>query len=311
MEPAAPRATARSRTAALVSTPIAGIARSFPARLSSLPEQWRDRGRETLFFTTHDEHFDNMAGFLKQNGFNQIIAQDDYPAERVFSILGVPDHDMYDKALTVLDATKAPFFAAMLTGSNHKPHVIPPELKDKFNGPNEKENIVRYADWALGHLLAEASKKPWFENTLFVILADHGQSVGSSPLDQILSYHHMPLIFWAPKLLGPHKAYNTPVSQIDVIPTIAGLVGGPVQNNSIGRDVLSSPRSWAYMVNDNGACVRFADKLECESEEKRMTEYPLEKQSWPVKALNENVWTVVHAELQLTDWLLRQHPLKK
>lgn len=277
--------------------------------LNSLPQQWRELGYETLFFTTHDEHFDNMAGFLRQNGFSRIIAQDDYPPERVFSILGVPDHDMYQKALEVLDSSSMPFFAAMLTGSNHKPHVIPPELKAQFNGPDEKENIVRYADWALGHLLENAAKKTWYSNTLFVVIADHGQSVGSSSLDQILSYHHMPMIFWAPGLLGPPKKIDTPASQVDVIPTIAGLLGGPVQNTSMGRDVLTSPRSWVYMVQDNGACVRFSALLECESEEGKMTRYPLDKSEWMAPPMDATqVWSQVHAELQLVDWLLRQQP---
>lgn len=280
--------------------------------IHSITEQWKNEGRENLFFTTHDEHFDNMAGFLRQNGFSKIIAQDAYPSERVFSILGVPDHDMYQKALQTLDSASAPFFAAMLTGSNHKPHVIPPELKNQFNGPDEKENIVRYADWALGYLIENSKNKIWFKNTLFVVLADHGQSVGASPMDQILSYHHMPLIFWSPTLIDSHKTINTPVSQIDVMPTIAGLVGGPVKNFSMGRDILKKPRPWVYMVQDNGACIRFSDLLECESQEGTITRYAIEKPSWVSAPLDSKLaWPVVHAELQLTDWLLRQLPMVK
>lgn len=280
--------------------------------LDSIPEQWKKLGRETLFFTTHDEHFDNMAGFLRQNGFSQIIAQDAYPSERVFSILGVPDHDMYQKALQVLDSTSAPFFAAMLTGSNHKPHVIPPELRDKFNAQDMEENIVRYSDWALGYLIENAKNKIWFKDTLFVVLADHGHSVGSTPMDQILSYHHMPLIFWSPTLVGTHKKIDTPVSQIDVLPTIAGLVGGPVKNNSMGRDALTQPRPWVYIVKDNGACIRFSSLLECESEEGTITRYPFEKSAWPDPLIDPKfAWPVVHAELQLSDWLLRQLPKAK
>lgn len=277
--------------------------------LDSLPHQWKKNGRETYFFTTHDEHFDNMAGFLRQNGFSHIIAQDDYPRERVFSILGVPDHDMYQKALAVLDRSTLPFFSAMLTGSNHKPHVIPPELVAQFNGPNEKENIVRYSDWALGYFLKEAATKAWFPNTLFVILADHGQSVGTSPLDQIISYHHMPLVFWAPGLLGAHRRIDTPVSQIDVLPTVAGILGGKVRNNSMGRDVLADPRLWVYMVNDFAACVRFTDLLDCESEQGQHSTYSLEESWGRVTVDPAGVWQTVHAELQLSDWVLRQRNL--
>lgn len=284
------------------------LKRDVVPQLDSLPEQWRALGRTTTFFTTHDEHFDNMAGFLRQNGFEHIVAQDDYPQERVFSILGVPDHDMYDRAVEVLGKDGKPFFAALLTGSNHKPHVIPPELKSQFNGPDEEENIVRYADWALGHFVEKAQAKPWFKDTLFVILADHGHAVGNSPVDQILSYHHMPLIFWAPGLVT-HREVHSPALQIDILPTVAGLLGGPVHNNTLGRDVLSLPRDWAYMVNDGGACVRFIDKLECEAEDKRITDYALDVQEWkPVHP--KEAWHEVHAELQLADWVLKTQTLR-
>jgi phosphoglycerol transferase MdoB-like AlkP superfamily enzyme len=274
--------------------------------LDAWPDQWRRAGRRTFFFTTHDEEFDNMAGFLRQNGFETIVAQSDYPSERVFSILGVPDHDMYDKAIATFDSVQGPFFAALLTGSNHKPHVIPPELKAQFDGPDEKENIVRYSDWAVGHFLTESAKRPWFKNTLFVFLADHGQAVGSTPLDQVMSYHHMPLIFWGPNLLGEHRLITTPVGQTDVLPTLAGIISGVGRNNSLGRDVLAHPRPWVYMVRDDSACVRFSNALECESPEGVRTRFELPQADWQTGPLeSKEVWREVHAHLQLADWVLR------
>ena len=288
-------------------SPYAGhpLKRDVIPQLDAWPDQWRRQGRHTYFFTTHDEEFDNMAGFLRQNGFTTIVAQSDYPTERVFSILGVPDHDMYERAVEEFGKRPGPFFAALLTGSNHKPYVIPPEHRARFNSGNEKEDIVRYSDWAVGHFLAKAAEKPWFRNTLFVFLADHGQSVGDSALEQMLAYHHMPLIFWGPALLGAHRKIDRPVGQIDILPTIAGLIGGGGRNNSLGRDVLAHPRDWVYMVRDDAACVRWSALMECETPEGVRTRFELPA-VWPAPPPDSaGAWREVHAHLQLADWVLR------
>ncbi len=288
-------------------SPYAGhpLKRDVIPQLDAWPDQWRRQGRQTYFFTTHDEEFDNMAGFLRQNGFSTIIAQSDYPSERVFSILGVPDHDMYERAVVEFGKKPGPFFAALLSGSNHRPYVIPPERRSQFASGDEKEDIVRYSDWAVGHFLELASKEPWFKKTLFVILADHGQAVGESALDQMLAYHHMPLIFWAPDLLGPPRRIDRPAGQTDVLPTVAGLLGGGGRNNSLGRDVLTHPRDWVYLVRDDSACVRWSALLVCETPEGVRTRYDLPP-AWPATKPDEDgAWKEVHAHLQLADWVLR------
>ncbi len=277
-------------------------------QLDSAANQLKARGYRTLFFTTHDEEFDNMAGFLRQNGYGRVVAQDDYPSDRVFSILGVPDHDMYLKAVEVLDGESAhgPFFAALLSGSNHRPYVIPPELRERFAAKDEKENIVRYSDWAVGAFIEAARTRPWFKDTLFVFLADHGQSVGTSPLDQILSYHHMPLVFWSPTLVPSPQTVPSPVAQIDVLPTALGYLRLAYQNATLGRDVLKQPRPWVYVVRDNAACALTPRLLECEAQDGSMSRFPLGKAEWEaLEPMPAALWRQIHAELQLADGVLR------
>jgi phosphoglycerol transferase MdoB-like AlkP superfamily enzyme len=278
-------------------------------QLNAFSSQMAQKGVQTFFFTTHDDQFDNMAGFVRQNGFNRVVSLDDYPSERVFSILGVPDHDMFHASLPILSEAdkQGRFFVAMLTGSNHKPHIIPPELKSKFNLKDEKENIVRYADWAIGDFIEQASKQEWFNRTLFVFFADHGQAVGAKKFDQILSYHHVPFIIWNPKLIKPQKVLS-PVMQVDVMPTLMGLLGGDWLNSTLGSDVLKSPRDWVYVGRDVTTCLVTANGLDCETQDRDHTTQKFSRPQWPTKnkTSQEYKWDIIHAELQLSDRVLRE-----
>jgi phosphoglycerol transferase MdoB-like AlkP superfamily enzyme len=280
--------------------------------LNSFATQMHKKNIHTLFFTTHDDQFDNMAGFVRQNGFKQIIHQGDYPPERVMSILGVPDHDMFHYALPVLaQADKGSrFFAAMLTGSNHKPHIIPPELKAKFNSPDEKENIVRYSDWALGDFLERARLEPWGQRTIFAFIADHGQAVGTDRLDQILSYHHVPFIVWGPGLIKP-QTVTTPVMQVDVMPTLMGLVGGEWLNTTLGENALQKPRDWIYVGRDVTTCLMIATELHCETQDRDHSIMKFPKPFWAESSETSKVnkWDIIHAELQMSDSVLRDRKL--
>lgn len=278
--------------------------------LNSFATQMLQKNIHTLFFTTHDDQFDNMAGFVRQNGYKEIIHQADYPPERVMSILGVPDHDMFHHSLPVLKRAdeKGRFFAAMLTGSNHKPHIIPPEMRSQFNSPSEKENIVRYSDWAIGDFLERARKEPWGQRTVFAFIADHGQGVGTDRLDQILSYHHVPFIIWAPGLV-PHQTIEAPVMQVDVLPTLMGLWGGQWTNTTLGTDVIRQPREWVYVGRDETTCLISSTELDCETQDKHHTLHQFKKPFWTPRQPQDKpaMWNVIHGELQISDSVLRDH----
>ncbi|MCB9194173.1 MAG: LTA synthase family protein, partial [Flavobacteriales bacterium] len=155
---------------------------SFPALFDQRPmEIWRDKphrglarelgdhGYRSIFFTTHDPQFDNMAGFLRSHGFGQIVAQDDYPSEWVVSTNGVPDHRMFEFALPRLDdlAREGPFLAVLLTTSDHKPYLVPDDLwyTPRADLPIT-ERIVEYCDRAIGHFLDGAARYDWYRRTL-------------------------------------------------------------------------------------------------------------------------------------------------
>ena len=136
---------------------------------------------------------------------------------------GVQDDFLYDYAIPVLNqraATGEPFFATLLSISNHPPYVIPPFFHPKTSEPETQ--IVEYADWALRKFFEEARKQPWFDNTIFVLEGDHGKLVGDAECELPESYNHIPLMIYSSRIQPEEK--TTFGGQVDIQPTILGLL---------------------------------------------------------------------------------------
>ena len=207
-------------------------------------------GYQTAYFTTHDKEFDNVAGFLSQNGVERIISQADYPISEVKTTLGVPDDYMFRFAMPVFDemaGNDRPFFAVMMTASDHGPYYIP-----EYFEPCSEEvryQITEYADWSLRRFVEMASEKPWFDNTLFVFVADHGAALDTD-YSIPLSYFHTPLVFYMPKKMQP-IVNESIASQMDIFPTVMGILGKSYVNNSFGIDLQRVSRRYAYFMGDD------------------------------------------------------------
>ncbi|MBI2281970.1 MAG: sulfatase-like hydrolase/transferase [Bacteroidetes bacterium] len=211
----------------------------------------KKHGYSTVYFTTHDDQFDNVGGFLRGNDYEQVISQQDYPSEKVESTLGVPDDYLFEFAvpkLNELHRKNKPFFAAMMTASDHGPYVIPEYFTPKSK--EEKKQIVEYADWSIKKLITLAQQQPWFDNTLFVFIADHGAFMDAK-FDVPLSYNHVPLIIYAPALIKTPKAFKNFGGQLDVFPTLMNLVSLPYTNYTLGVDLFTHRRPYAYFCNDD------------------------------------------------------------
>jgi phosphoglycerol transferase MdoB-like AlkP superfamily enzyme len=212
-----------------------------------------DNGYTTAFFCTHDAQFDNMAGFLGNNGYRHIVSQADYPPDKVLSTLGVPDDYMFQHAVPLLNQwheSGRPFYAAFLTSSNHGPIVIPPWAGKRFSGATPEQQILQYSDWALSKFISDCSREAWFGNTIFALVADHGGSI--DPIcDLPLSLNHTPFIIFAPGIIKKPQFVKTPGCQIDAGPTILGLLDVPYVNNTLGVDLIKQPRPFAYFCADD------------------------------------------------------------
>ena len=196
-------------------------------------------GYSTSFLYGGYGYFDNMNTFFEGNGY-EVVDRTAMPKARFENIWGVSDEDLFDAALNHFDEkakSGRPFFAQIMTTSNHKPFTFRPGIPGIPERGGGREAGVRYADFALDYFLKEARRHSWFDNTLFVIVADHGARVYGKSQIPIRSYE-IPCLIWAPKHVKP-AAIDELASQIDLAPTVLGLLGLPYQAPFFGRDILA------------------------------------------------------------------------
>jgi phosphoglycerol transferase MdoB-like AlkP superfamily enzyme len=208
---------------------------------------------QTCYFTTHDDQFDGVAGFLQHNDYEKIISQKDYPTEKVLSTLGVADDYMFETSIAYLNEManqQKPFMATYMTASDHGPYMIPSYYERKYPAGQEDQEAIGYADWSIGRFLESASKQVWFDHTIFIFIADHGSSSLDGTYELSYTANHVPLIIYAPKLIQ-RQQLNQMGCQIDVFPTIMGLTGLSYVNNTLGVDLLHEKRPYAYFSADD------------------------------------------------------------
>ncbi len=206
---------------------------------SGLASILRRRGYRTRFYVPHDPHFDNTQGFVIANGFETLISKEDYPADSVISSLGVPDGVMFQRALQDFDEIEKPFFAMILTGSNHYPYICPdrPYPRVPEEDPNAKQfNAFRYADWALGRFYDGIRAADWGDSTLVVIFGDTGLN-WHPKLELDFSLYHIPLLLLCPGVIRPGRSDRVG-SQKDIVATVMDILGGEWINNTLGESLL-------------------------------------------------------------------------
>ena len=218
--------------------------------LFSIASILKKKNYQPYFIYGGDGYFDNMNNFFGGQGFDIVdrnrgnALSDDIKTKR-FQIpdqevsfenaWGICDEDLYRQSIKYADKnSKAgkPFFEFVMTTSNHKPYTFP---KGKIDLPQGDRNAaVKYTDYALGKFLAEAKTKPWFQNTVFVIVADHcANSAGKWEIN--IKNHHVPVIIYNLKL-QPEKLTRL-TSQIDVMPTLFGYLGWNYNSSLYGKDI--------------------------------------------------------------------------
>ena len=218
-------------------------------RVYGLPQALSEAGYSTTFFVAHEADFDNLLGFMTLNGMQRVVEKKDYPEEEYVNTWGPPDHVLFDHVLEHCDsmAAKGPFFAGVMTISDHGPYVIPKGIDHRFKHKEIDKQVVEYADWAIGRFMRMAAQKPWFGKTLFVFVADHGAAMDKS-YDMPLSYNHVPLLFFG----GMTPAFSQGiVAQIDIAPTILGWLGLDGADRMLGLDATRYSRQMAYFCADD------------------------------------------------------------
>lgn len=208
--------------------------------LFSIGHVFREKGYDTRYIYGGYGYFDNMNHFFSSNGF-EVVDRTSMGADEVHfsNIWGVADEDLFARALREADKSHdagKPFFNLVMTTSNHRPFTYP-EGRIDIPSHTGREGGVKYTDYAIGRLIAEARRKPWFKDTVFVIVADHcASSAGKTDLP--VQRYKIPMLVYAPAHIRP-GIVNTLASQMDVAPTLLGLLRFDYRSKFIGRDILT------------------------------------------------------------------------
>ncbi len=209
---------------------------------------FKNQGYAVNFLFGGYSYFDNLQNYFHGNGYN-IVDQGNLKSNEIsFSnIWGVADEDILIKSLELADQNykegKA-FFSLIMTTSNHRPYTFPEGRIDLPSGGG-RSAAVKYTDYAIGKFLELAKTHPWFDNTIFVITSDHcASSAGKTDLP--VNKYHIPLLIYAPNILKPQIVDNL-ASQIDIAPTILGLLNFSYNSKFFGQDILNMPANRAFI----------------------------------------------------------------
>lgn len=205
--------------------------------LETLGAVLADHGYVNRFMYGGYARFDNMDAYFAGNHY-QPIDRNQFPERhRGFgNIWGLADEHLYDYAMEQMDrdaASGKPFLMHLMTTSNHTPFTFP---EGRIDLKRSRQGAVKYSDYAVGRFIEQARSKPWFKDTVFVLVADHcASSKGRTSLPP--ENYHIPAIVYSPAHLAPHTDTRL-ASQIDLVPTVLDLLGLPEHTRFMGRSVL-------------------------------------------------------------------------
>jgi phosphoglycerol transferase MdoB-like AlkP superfamily enzyme len=297
--------------------------------LFTIGEVFKQEGYTRNFFYGGDGYFDNMNTFFGGNGFNIIdrgrgflldakikttrtnIDDDEVTFENAW---GICDEDLYNKVIKEADLAHAknkPFFDFVMTTSNHRPYTYP-EGKIDLKPSKLRENVIKYADYAIGDFIEKAKQKPWFKNTVFIIMADHcAFSAGRWALD-VKNYHIPALIYNLPNTAN--QKVDQLCSQIDMFPTLFSALNWDYNSNLFGKDVLNmQPEDErAFIGNYRKLGFLQNNKLMVLSEQKQTNYYQYNKADNSLKAIpmDENVLKETTSFYQAADYLYHNRGLQ-
>ena len=218
---------------------------------------FKSKGYSVKYLYGGYSYFDNMKDFFGGNGYD-IIDRDNFTPEEITfaNIWGVSDEDMARKAIKEMNAqakTGKPFFNHWMTVSNHRPFTYPEGRIDIPGTAKSRQGGVKYTDYALKLFFELAKKESWFKDTVFVIVADHcASSAGRTELP--LDRYRIPCLIYADFLEA--KRVDTLASQIDVMPTVMGLLNFSYESKFLGQDIFSgfyfNPRAYIATYRELG-----------------------------------------------------------
>jgi phosphoglycerol transferase MdoB-like AlkP superfamily enzyme len=235
---------------------------------------------EKHYFLGGDAQFSNFEGLLNNiDGLQMHTGK--RPGVPEVNVWGIGDKDLLLEAHEVFSKKDKPFFAYIQTSGNHRPYnktipatdtdfvkvFVPEEELKRYGFESIDEfNCFRYSDYCIRKFIEAAQKERYFQNTIFVFVGDHGLAGNAEAMypavwtEQRLTDEHVPLLFYAPDLLTPQRRSEV-VSQIDILPTIAGMLHQSYVNTTLGRDLLDPAKknNYAFVTNTADAIGMVTD----------------------------------------------------
>ena len=218
---------------------------------------FKSKGYDVKFLYGGYSYFDNMEDFYEGNGYEIVDRNDFTPEEITFAnVWGVSDEDMAKKAIEVMNQeakSGKPFFNHWMTVSNHRPFTYPEGRIDIPGTAKSRDGGVKYTDYSLRKIFEMAKKQDWYKNTIFIIVADHcASSAGKTELP--LDKYRIPGMIFSEGFIAPRQ-FNQLMSQIDIMPTLFGLLNFKYQSKFLGQDVFSGsfqPKAYVATYQDLG-----------------------------------------------------------
>lgn len=229
----------------------------------------KNEGYQNSFIYGGESHFDNMRSFFLGNGYTKIIDINNYDNPIFTGSWGVSDEDLFNKALETFDEMhrqQQPFYSLVFTSSNHDPY----EIKESFShNVRNRETAIKYADYALGKFYDEVKTKPYFNDTIFLVIADHDARAWGSELVPV-NHFHIPAVLFGAGI--EHKTESHVVSQIDIPKTMMSLAGIKADVPTVGYDLTQLPdgfkgkallqfyQNFCYLEDDGSAVMILPDQ---------------------------------------------------
>jgi phosphoglycerol transferase MdoB-like AlkP superfamily enzyme len=237
------------------------VARDRSEDVETIGKVLKRDGYQSVFLYGGNSLFDGMGRFLKNNGWDRCIEEKDFTDPVFTTAWGVSNEDLYGRALRemrALHATGQPFLMTTLSVSNHRPYTYPAGRIKENPLEKRRDFAVKYTDWALGEFFRRAKHEPFWKDTIFVVVADHGARVYGSEKIPIHSYE-IPMLVAGPAVVDKPSRIDTLGCQLDVAPTILGLIGRPYDSMFFGRDLRRIvPDTGRVFLNHNREIAGFS-----------------------------------------------------
>ncbi len=211
-------------------------------KLRTINQDLQQIGYETGYLFGGDLKYGNIGGFLMDHKFENIIDENNLPSKKRGK-LSYYDEDVYSFLLEEINKRKKPFLQCVFTGSTHSPYDYPNKTPKKYKGiESDYMNSVLYADWCLGKFINKIQKEPWFKNTLFIFISDHGHTTPSAPTPHESPFFKIPIMFWGPVLKQEYKGKRNSIlgAQCDFPKTLLGQLGIKTNSYPWSKNLLSN-----------------------------------------------------------------------